>query len=159
MRSKRRKRCKCCRELFESDPRNRRHQKFCKKEQCRKASKTASQRRWCNRPENQDYFIGQENVARVKAWRTNHPKYWKRRKRRHFVTGRTVTRYLTPKSIDQPIENTRETGELALQELLAPQNGNQPLILIGLISKITGITLQDDIANASRNLLRLGQDV
>ena len=156
MRNKRRRKCKSCNELYQPDPRNHRHQKFCNKELCIKASKAESQGRWNSKPENRDYFSGNENIERVRAWRAKNPGYWKRRPR---VTEPTVTRCHTPENPSQATENTRETEELALQEILTPLNSSQPLILIGLISKITGATLQDDIAIASRNLIRLGQDV
>jgi hypothetical protein len=57
------------------DPRNVRHQQYCAKSACRKAAKAASQGRWLAQPENQDYFRGPENVARVQAWRQAHPRY------------------------------------------------------------------------------------
>jgi len=59
--------CLCCGMLFRADPRNARHQKYCAEPICRKASKAASQRAWQAKPENQDYFHGPENVARVQA--------------------------------------------------------------------------------------------
>lgn len=68
-----------CNELFAPDARNHRHQQFCAKPDCRKASKRESQRRWLSREENQSYFRGPENVARVQAWRRAHPGYWRRR--------------------------------------------------------------------------------
>lgn len=43
----------------------------------------------------------------------------------------------------------------ALQEVFAAQ----PLVLIGLIANLTGSALQEDIAQHSRRLLRLGQDI
>ena len=45
--------------------------------ECRKASKTASQKRWLQKPENQDYFCGPENVKRVQLWREDNPGYWR----------------------------------------------------------------------------------
>jgi hypothetical protein len=32
-------------------------------------------------PENRDYFRGPVNVARVKAWRSRNPGYWRKRRR------------------------------------------------------------------------------
>jgi hypothetical protein len=63
------RKCLCCREWFQSDARNRRHQRYCAKAACRKASKAASQRRWLAKPQNRDYFHGPEQVARVRPWR------------------------------------------------------------------------------------------
>src|SRR6516164_5463905 len=76
-----RRKCKCCLKLFRPDPRNCRHQRYCSVPACRAASKTASQARWLAKPENQSYFRGAVNVARVRAWRSRHPGYWRKRRR------------------------------------------------------------------------------
>ena len=76
-----RRKCKCCHKLFRPDPRNRRHQRYCAAPSCRAASKAASQARWLAAPENRDYFRGPVNVARVKAWRSRNPGYWRKRQR------------------------------------------------------------------------------
>jgi hypothetical protein len=76
-----RRKCKCCRMLFRPDPRNRHHQRYCSATACRAASKAASQARWLAAPENQGYFRGPVNVARVQAWRSRHPGYWRRARR------------------------------------------------------------------------------
>src|SRR5271154_2291304 len=62
-----RRKCKCCLKLFRPAPRNRRHQFYCSASGCRAASKAASQARWLAKPENQSYFRGPVNVARVHA--------------------------------------------------------------------------------------------
>ena len=76
-----RRKCKCCLKLFRPDPRNRRHQRYCSATGCRAASKSASQARWLSTPENQGYFRGAVNVARVQAWRSRHPGYWRKGRR------------------------------------------------------------------------------
>ena len=76
-----RRKCKCCLKLFRPDPRNRHHQRYCSVPACRAASKAASQARWLTKPENQGYFRGPVNVARVQAWRSRHPGYWRKRRR------------------------------------------------------------------------------
>jgi hypothetical protein len=68
-----RRKCKCCLRLFRPDPRNRRHQRYCATPRCKAASKADSQARWRAKPENQGYFSGPVNVARVQAWRACHP--------------------------------------------------------------------------------------
>jgi hypothetical protein len=45
--------------------------------ECRKASKADSQKRWVQKPENQNYFSGPDNVKRVQEWRKAHPGYWR----------------------------------------------------------------------------------
>ena len=78
MKRYRRRKCRNCRELFLPDPRNLRHQHYCSKPACRRAGKAASQRRWLSKPANRDYFRGEENVQRVRAWRAAHSGYWQR---------------------------------------------------------------------------------
>jgi hypothetical protein len=50
-------------------------QKYCPEPLCRLASKKASQQRWLQKPENQDYFRGPQHVSRVQAWREQRPDY------------------------------------------------------------------------------------
>jgi hypothetical protein len=38
-----------------------------------------SQKRWLQKPENQDYFRGSQNVQRVQRWRKANPGYWRRK--------------------------------------------------------------------------------
>src|SRR3974390_300328 len=131
-----RRKCKCCLKLFRPDPRNRRHQCYCSAPDCRAASKTASQARWLAKPENQSYFRGPVNVARVRAWRARHRGYWRQ--------DRRVGPALQDASIAQPIGSTIEPATLArspLQDVLLAQ----PAVLIGLIAHIVGTPLQDDI--------------
>lgn len=145
-----RRKCKCCLKLFRPDPRNRRHHCYCSAPDCRAASKAASQARWLAKPENQDYFRGPVNVARVRAWRSRHPGYWRR--------GRCVGPALQDISTAQPTGSAAETGDAAgssLQELLSAQ----PAVLIGLIAHLVGTPLQDDIVRTTDRLLRLGQDI
>jgi hypothetical protein len=58
----------------------------------------------------------------------------------------------------QPVENNNDTGDLverALQDSLVVQ----PAVFIGLISKLTGYALQEDIVRATRRLQQLGNDI
>ena len=145
-----RRKCKCCLKLFRPDPRNRRHQCYCSAPACRAASKAASQARWLAKPENQSYFHGPVNVARVRAWRSRHRGYWGK--------GRRVGIALQDVSMAQPIGSATETDLVArspLQEILTAQ----PAVLIGLIAHMVGTPLQDDIVRTTDRLLRLGQDI
>lgn len=94
-----RKTCANCQLLFRADARNAWHQQYCKEPACRAASKTASQQRWCAKPENRDYFRGPDNVARVRTWREQHPGYGGGRASKPAPCGavtRAVTRAVTP---------------------------------------------------------------
>ena len=141
-----RHKCKCCVMLFRPDPRIRRLQRYCSATACR----AASQARWLSTPENQSYFSGPVNVARVQAWRARHPGYWRR--------GRRAGPALQDVSMAQPIDLTFETANAArspLQDVLSAQ----PAVLIGLIAHLVGTPLQDDIVRTTDRLLRLGQDI
>jgi hypothetical protein len=137
--------------MFRADPRNLRHQKYCSKATCRKASKAASQRRWLAKPDNEDYFRGPENVARVQEWRQAHPGYWRGRR----ATARVA---LQDDCSVQIVELSSESTSLApdtLQEIFSAQ----PAVLIGLIAHISDSVLQEDILRSTRRLLQLGQDI
>lgn len=144
-----RKRCRNCRRLFIPDPRNRNRQKYCGKTECRKASKSASQKKWFNKPENKDYFRGSANVDRVREWRKQNPGYWKRSKRsvalQDPLTGQPP----------EYKEDKCQVANSALQDLL----NRQPTVMIGLISNFIGSALQDDIAETLYRMQQSGQDI
>lgn len=151
MSQQRRRKCRHCGESFRRDPRNLRHQRFCSKPLCRRASKAESQRRWLAKPDNRDYFRGPENVERVRAWRTAHPRYWRR-------SAPNTRPALQEHSLTQATDIDDESASLMntpLQELCRPQ----PLVLIGLIAQLTGAALQEDIVSASRRLQHLANDI
>jgi len=144
------KKCRYCKELFIPDHRNRNRQHYCKKAECRKASKTASQKKWLHKPENKSYFRGPVNVQRVREWRKQNPGYWRKRSIRAIALQETLTAQLTDNK-----EDNREFAASALQDLLRAQ---QPVI-IGLISNFIGSALQDDIAETLLRMQQSGQDI
>ena len=151
MKTRRKRKCRHCKELFRPDPRNFRHQKYCPKQPCRKASKAASQHRWRNKAENRDYFRGPANVQRVQVWRQSHPQYWRHK-------GTLSDSALQEDSLVQAVEIQGKSDLLngpALQDI----STHQVLVLLGLIAHLTGSALQDEIAQTVRQLLKLGDDV
>ena len=117
---------------------------------CRRASKTASQRRWLNKAENRDYFCGPDQIARVQRWRVQHPGYARRGARKENA--------LQDDSSSQIIDKHKETATLipsALQDILV----TQPLVLIGLIAHLSDITLQEDIVFQAHRLHKLAMDI
>ena len=145
------RKCKHCGRLFLPDPRNATRQRYCSKPECRKASKASSQKQWLQKPENQDYFRGPDNVERVQHWRKDHPGYW-RRKSKNKPTA------LQDSLILQVTENNDNRDDFmthALQDSLILQ----PAVLIGLIAQLTGYALQEDIAMAARRMQQLGNDI
>jgi hypothetical protein len=149
--------CLFCGSFFRADPRNARHQKYCSTAACRKASKAASRRAWLAKPENQDYFRGPENVARVQAWRAAHPGYWRRPEGHGAVVPAVAVALqdLCPAQTLEIIGDLQAVPQPALQDLLL----DQPAVLIGFIAQFTGSALQDDIARSARRLVELGHDI
>ncbi len=148
-----RKRIKCCncKRLFEPDNRNRDRQKYCNSPECRKASKASSQKKWLRKPENKNYFKGPLNTQRVKEWRKRNPGYWKRNS---INKEDALQDSLNGQAIDIN-KNTSDFAGIALQDLLTVQ----PAVLIGLISKFIGSSLQDDIARTILLMQQSGQDI
>lgn len=153
------RKCLHCGQQFEPDCRNATRQKYCSEPTCRKASKSASQRRWLRKPENRDYFRGPEHVQRALEWRKTHPK--------NSSLKRVKEETSPPLQDDcqaQPSDNKTESVDLTpdtallsplLQEIISAQH----LVLFGLIAHLTGSLLQDDIARSSRSFIQLGQDI
>lgn len=146
------RKCLHCHTFFKPNPRSKGRQIYCSLSDCQKASKTASQQKWLQKPENQNYFRGPEQVARVQRWRANHPGYSKKSN-----TSSDSKDTLQDALIVQPVDKQQETGMRAqepLQELLLAQ----PSVLIGLIAHLTGSTLQDEIVRTGIRLRELGED-
>jgi hypothetical protein len=79
------------------------------------ASKKASQQRWLGKPENLDYFCGAQHVNRVQAWREKQLSYGRESPIRSRPLQETIVR--------QPTEGSKETADLALQEMIRRQVG------------------------------------
>ena len=154
LRPKRRK-CRCCSEFFFPDYRNQERQHYCGKPACRQASKLASQRRWCRKPANRDYFRDSENVRRVREWRQTHPGYWKKQTRTSVDAQVTPPQQLRPAEPAQSSCNVPRSTLGTLQDFCLPQNPG----FIGLLSMITGRTLQEDIAPIARRVVEQGQNI
>lgn len=153
------RKCLHCGQRYMPDPRNLTRQKYCSEPACRKASKSASQRRWLRKPGNRDYFCGPVHVQRAQEWRKAHPKN----------TGKSrVKEEPSPQLQDdcqaQLSENKTELVDFApdttpIPPLLQEFSNAQHLVLFGLIAHLTGSLLQDDIARSSRSFIQLGQDI
>ena len=143
--------CLHCKSLFAPDPRNRRRQRFCSQPACRAESKRQAQARWRAKPENKDYFSGPANVARVQAWRRQHPGYSQRSRRK----SSPALQDLCP---PQPVEHQFLAQDLFARALQDLSHVQTPL-LVGLISQTLGSTLQDDIARHIHGLVAKGHDL
>jgi len=151
-RKRRRKRkCKCCRELYVPDKRHFGDQKYCSKPDCRHARKLASHRRWYRSDKAADHRDPEENGRRMREWREAHPKYWRR-----TVGG--VADALQDTSASEAADSEGVTASLN-DDALQDMNFLQPAMVVGLIASVTGSALQDSIAETSRRFVLLGQDI
>jgi len=142
--------CLHCHIYFRPDPRNLWKQKYCSHPECRKASKSASQKKWLNKPENHVVYGGAENVKRVQEWRKQNPGYWRRPgKQKKPLQENSSLQTTTQQSV--PLQ----TGRNALQDFII----NQPSVLWGLLAHLTGSALQDDIALTALRMQQLGEDI
>ena len=141
------RKCKNCHKLFCPDSRNQAKQKYCSEDDCRKASKADSQKRWLAKKDNRDYFKGAGNVKRVQDWRKENPGYWRR-------GDNALQENLSEKTATDQEDTSRLTGD-ALQDFLTAQSA----VLVGLIATFTGDTLQENIASTARNMQQLGNDI
>jgi hypothetical protein len=127
----RRRKCGHCRQLYDPDPRNLYHQRYCGQPACRQASKAASQRRWRASPKGRDYFRGPANRQRVRTWRQAHPGYWRRR---HKKSGALQDHCLPQVLV--PAGDKLTLAPRALQDLIFTQG----LALTGLVAQLTQVT-------------------
>jgi len=147
-----RRKCRYCTKFFSPDPRTADRQHYCSNSACRQASKAFSQRRWLSKNGNGDYFRGAEAVRRVQRWRQNHPGYWKRRNPSSQGTQAVDRQRANP---DQSSCNVPRGLPGTLQDYCLAQDP----AFVGLISMVTGSTLQEDIAITARQLLLRGRNI
>jgi hypothetical protein len=119
----------------------RKRQRYCSRPTCIKASRGAAQKRWLRKAANRDHFKGDVNQLRVQDWRSLNPGYWRKKTRlgRYILRGKLA-------------ETVRE---FALQDMIDAQF----LLLAGLVSHLTGVALQDEIASEIRRLILLGHGI
>jgi hypothetical protein len=147
-----RRKCRCCNQFFHPDRHNPDRQFYCLAPDCRRASKAASQRRWLRQPANRNYFRGADNVERVRQWRQANPGYWKRTKSRSKPGQTPEAKALNPETTSC---NVPRQLPLALQDFVLTEHP----AFVGLISMVTGSTLQEDIAAVGRRLLLQGRNI
>ena len=153
MKFKKTRKCLNCSEMFIPDYRNVKTQAYCRKPECRKASKTASQKKWSEKAENKDYFKDPVHVARVQEWRKKHPKgsSKKETKSKKVLQDHCHEDFLQIQSVT----NDKNLKDILLQDLCT----QQPFVIIGLIAQLTGSTLQDNIEMTIHRMRELGQDI
>jgi hypothetical protein len=120
-----------CGDFFIPDPRNVRRQEYCRKPECRKASKTAAQARWLAKRENKNYFRGPENVRRVQEWRKHNPGCWR-------CKSNALQDHSNEKTVGKQYVVKQLTKD-ALQDLLMTQH----TVLVGFILRDTSQAIQN----------------
>jgi hypothetical protein len=140
-----RRKCRHCQTLFVPDPRNQRPQFHCPKPVCRQARQAKARQRWKDAPVNRDYWKGDWNARRVREWQRALPGYWKNR-------GKQGTKVLQNVCFAQSADK-KEDNPKVLQDVWQAQ----PPLILGLISKITGTVLQDDLARVTGELIASGR--
>ena len=148
---RRTRKCECCGQLYMPDNRHFRDQKYCPKPVCRHASKLASHRRWYRSEKAADHRDLEENKRRMREWRANHPKYWRR-------TGKDPAGALQETTLSEPIDS-QEVAPSLNRSALQDMNFLQPALVVGLVAHLSGSALQDTIAETSRRFVLLGQDI
>lgn len=150
MSQRKRRACKNCGRLYYPDPRNRRHQRYCSRPACRKASKVAGHLRWRQSAKGRDYFRGSDNVKRVRLWRDDNPGYWKRWRRRN-----TALQDHSPLQVFLAVADRAKDALPALQDFIS----QQVAIQLGLAAKVLQRPLQDDIDRDVGRLILAGRRI
>lgn len=148
MKQFRRRSCLACGNLYRPDPRSAYHQRYCSKEVCQQASHQASQARWLRQETGRNYHRGPEACARVREWRTRHPKYWQRKP----VALQDDCSAQYPAAEQDKYSLAQQLG--ALQDLYMSQHS----LVVGLIAVLTD-ALQDDMAPVLAQLQTRGQAI
>ena len=172
---RRRRKCCHCELLYQPDPRNRWHQRYCSQAGCQQASKLASQRHWVRSALGRRYARRPEHTQHVRDWRAEHPKYWKRKRQKPVALRDVLIPQPLAPPVDKPIligppltipsgllDDLSSTASdlealkgLALLDVLFTQSS----VWIGLIATLLGIELPEDIASFTRRVILLGRQI
>ena len=94
---------------------------------------------------------GRAYSRRVKEWRKRNPGYWRKKE----SSAQTPLQEVCQEQLAENEELKSEMKSDALQEVFLMQ----PAVVVGLISMMTGNSLQEDIAETARVLVRKGRDI
>jgi hypothetical protein len=137
------RRCAHCGHRFPINPRVGSRHRYCANPACARVSRATARRRWLKKNGGKKYFEGHENTERVRTWRDQHPKYWRRDGR---VQRSRRKKFGLSKSLSAALRY------VALQDMI----DTHLALKIGIISELTGATLQDTIAKEIRRLMLRG---
>ncbi len=134
--------CAHCGQRFNINPRVGQRHRFCSARECIRISRSVSQRKWLRKNGGKLYFRGVASKNRVREWRKKNPQYWKRNRidGARFKLSKRFASILRQSALQDSID-----AALALK--------------IGVISRITGHALQDEIASEIRSLMVRGNAI
>jgi hypothetical protein len=100
-------------------------------------------------------------VARVTDWQKSHPEYRERQKAKRGVALQDDCIVQLPESTQELLilPAAEALSDLPVSSALQDFISTQPYVFVGLIAHFFNLTLQDDIANTTRSLQRLGEDI
>lgn len=138
----RRRRCKNCDDLFKPDPRNLKRQKFCRKPECKQASKGYSQQKWLMKPQNKGHFSGSANVIRVQQWRQQNPGYGNRKKSKKTTS---LIKGALQETLSLETITSKGSSSDLMQNALQDSLSAETLVIIGFDTQLNKTALQDII--------------
>ena len=150
MKRRRRRACHHCGVGFVPKPHNHKKQHYCGATECQAVSKRASQTRW--RKKNPDYHSGPVAVQRVQQWRAKNPGYW--RSKKAPLEKPPLQEDCSSQTADGQTNNA-DLEEIALRD----NRITQLPIILGLMSTLSGFTLQEDIDRFGRELHKRGRQI
>ena len=136
-------RCCICRNTFIPSKYSGVRQLVCPRAECRREAKKERQAKWVAR--NADYFLGPENVERVREWRRKNPDW---RERKKAGVGKS-----------SPEAESCNTAEPEMERLQDSVPEVQRAALVGFMSFVTGSMLQDEVQNLYGECLRRGSEL
>ncbi len=148
------RKCHNCGSLYRPDARAKGHQRYCKKPECKAASKQKSQAKWVAK--NPTYFTGGGSTERSRVTRAN-----QKAKRQNAQAA-------PPKSSDDDILTIDNEGVNWISSLVASASVQQEMIgvnsrfialIIGMLCMVSGCMQQEEIGLAYEKMLFLGQEV
>lgn len=146
--------CRHCHKSFVPDWRNRHRQFYCRKPACRKARKTASQRRWL--AQNPDHSKHPKHAERVRLWRE------RRRRRAHRPSGAEAnatasgqSSAITQPCVDQAVSSPllQDRFELLQDSIIRNQ------FMLRLLCYIFECSSKDNIETRIRELIKMGAEI
>jgi hypothetical protein len=141
-------RCKNCGNYFYPDKYNYIHQKYCSRNECRKASRRASSKNYRQKKSNNLSFRQTES-ARVKVWQSKHRVHIKNSKKscKKDVAKPELRDFAQVEKLKKEVVHLRDFANL------------QSIVLQGVISQLTGCGLRDDIGAFIRRIYDKGRDI